>query len=253
MAAEWFTPTSGAAPGAPRVFCLPHAGGTPAFFRAWRKLLAPEADVCPIALPGRAARAAEPPYTRMDTLVAGVVAALLPETDRPYALLGHSLGSLVAYEVALGLAEAGAPGPLALVTTCFRAPTSARRPRRIAGLPDEEFVAALASFGGIPPTLVGRTEAYKFFVPVLRADFSVAESYPKRTEITALTCPVLAVGAGEDPLTTRAEVAEWRVATTGDFACAEFTGGHFFVQDPPAELITLVRERLRKAAWKTGR
>lgn len=248
MTVEWFEGTPGAAPDALRLFCLPNAGGTTSFFRAWRTLLLPEIDVCPLRLPGREARAGEPAYTRMDALVAGVVAALLPETRRPYALLGHSLGSLTAYEVALALAEARAPGPVALVTSCFRAPTSPRRPRRIAGLPDDEFVEALAGFGGLPAKLVGRREAYKFFVPMLRADFSVAESYPVRTAPRPVTCPVLTVGGDEDPLVTGAELRQWRSATTGDFMCQEFSGGHFFLQDPPRELIDLVRARLTKTA-----
>lgn len=248
MTVEWFEGTPGAAPDALRMFCFPHAGGTTSFFRAWRKLLLPEVDVRPLRLPGREARGGEPAYTRMDALVAGVSAALLPETRRPYALLGHSLGSLTAYEVALALAEAGAPDPVALVTTCFRAPTSPRRPRRIAGLPDDEFVEALARFGGIPAKLVGRREAYKFFLPMLRADFAVAESYPVHTVPRPLACPVLTVGGDQDPLVTRAELRQWRSATTGDFTCQEFAGGHFFLQDPPAELVDLVRERLVKTA-----
>ncbi len=244
MTTQWFTGTPGAAPDALRLFCFPHAGGATSFFRGWRKLLLPDIDVCPIRLPGRETRADEAPYTRMDTLVADVVEGLLEHTGRPYALFGHSLGTLMAYEVACGLAKAGAPDPAALVVAAFRAPHSARRPRRIAALPDDEFVEALAGFGGIPPKLLGRKETYKFFVPVLRSDFSVAESYPVRTSVTGLTCPVLAVGGDDDSLASRDEIAQWRDAAGGDFGFRMFAGGHFFVQDPPEELVTLVRDHL---------
>ncbi|TDU03451.1 DDE family transposase [Streptomyces sp. 846.5] len=83
---DWFTPSPDAAPGSPRLFCFPHAGGSASFFRPWREALLPRLDVCPIRLPGREGRSGEPPYTSMDVLAADLVDAIGPQTDRPYAL-----------------------------------------------------------------------------------------------------------------------------------------------------------------------
>lgn len=107
-----------------RLFCFPHAGGGPSFFRPWRAALRPETAVRQILLPGREFRLEEPPFRRIADLVEPLCTALRPYLDRPYALFGHSMGAVVAYEVARRFSGAGVAGPTCLIVSGRRAPCS---------------------------------------------------------------------------------------------------------------------------------
>src|SRR5690348_12875642 len=110
------------APGRPVLVCLPYAGGSTAAFRSWETALADAIELWRVQLPGRGARIAEPPYTRLRPLVRALAQVLQSATDRPYALFGHSMGALLAYEVALALRADGRPPPRRLIVSGHRAP-----------------------------------------------------------------------------------------------------------------------------------
>jgi medium-chain acyl-[acyl-carrier-protein] hydrolase len=111
-----------------RLFCLPYAGGGASVYRAWAGLLPAEIELCVIQLPGREQRIGEPAYTSMPDLVAALAEQLAPwAADLPYALFGHSLGALVAYELGQAL-WANAAGPAR--ATCLLRPA---RPRTAPG------------------------------------------------------------------------------------------------------------------------
>ena len=92
-----------------RLVCLPFAGGGASAFRTWPQELPLDIDVWAAQLPGRETRFADPAYTRMDRLVSDLAAAVCPNLDRPYALFGHSIGSLVALELVRELRRQGRP------------------------------------------------------------------------------------------------------------------------------------------------
>src|SRR5262249_23742176 len=83
-----------------RIFCLPYAGGASDLFREWRKALAPTIQVCPIELPGRGGRSEEEPHTDLTGLVEILGSELRSRLDRPFALFGHSMGAVIAFELA---------------------------------------------------------------------------------------------------------------------------------------------------------
>src|SRR5205823_943244 len=78
-----------------RLYCLPHSGGSAGEYVRWSDGL-PGVEVWGVQLPGRGQRVGEPPLTRMPALVAALVASV--PFRPPFALFGHSLGGLVAYE-----------------------------------------------------------------------------------------------------------------------------------------------------------
>ncbi|MGV9767015.1 thioesterase II family protein [Micromonospora tulbaghiae] len=222
-------------PDAPMLlYCVPHAGGGGSFFRPWRAVLEPYLGVCPVVLPGRESRLSEPPYTSIEHVVPPLAAAISAHADRPYALFGHSMGAVVAYETARRL-SAGPGGPARLFVSGRRAPhLPARRPDRHT-LGADEFLPAVAALGGTPDEVLRRHDLMALFLPGLRADFAVNETY-RQLPGPPLRCPVSAFTGDADPEVDVVEMRSWAEVTSAGFSLRVFSGGHFYLAGPPAEL-----------------
>ncbi|WP_278187600.1 thioesterase II family protein [Micromonospora sp. R77] len=135
-----------------RLFCFPHAGGAASAYRRWLRDVPDGVEILPVQLPGRENRSTETPHTDLTTLVGELADALAAHLCVPYALVGNSLGALVATELARELARRGFPGPAHLVVAA--APPARRRDLApVAGLPDAALLAAVhRRHGGIPPS-----------------------------------------------------------------------------------------------------
>jgi medium-chain acyl-[acyl-carrier-protein] hydrolase len=238
---------NGAADAPERLFCFNHAGGGPSFFRPWCKALAPEIDVRPIQLPGRESRFDEPPYRRVDQLLDPVCAALEPYLDRPYALFGHSMGSLVAYEVARRLSDGSGPAPSCLVVSGRRGPRIATNRRALHGLPDGEFLAEVGRLGGMPHEVLDQPDLLEMILPTLRADYELSEVY-RPLPGGHLTCAVAAYMGTADSEVDRTGLEGWRQETTGEFTLRVFAGDHFYLKGGRPDVLRAVRHDLRGAA-----
>jgi medium-chain acyl-[acyl-carrier-protein] hydrolase len=237
------TEDSGAAQ---QLLCFAHAGGGPSFFRPWRAALGPETAVRPVLLPGREWRLDEPSFRHIAELVEPLCEALDPYLDQPYALFGHSMGAVVAYEVARRFSGPSRAGPTCLLVSGRRAPgLPARRPR-LSGLPDDEFLAEVARLNGIPPEVLNEPELLSMLLPTLRADFELAETYQPLPG-GRLGCPVVAYMSTSDPEVDYAEVLGWREVTTGDFTMRAFRGDHFYLKGGRPDVLNAVGEDLRLA------
>ena len=148
-----------------QLFCFPHAGGGPSFFRPWSAGLRPEIAVRRVLLPGREGRLEEQPFRHIADLVDPLCAALEPLLEQPYALFGHSMGAAVAYEVGRRLSGAGMAGPRCLIVSGRKAPGHALNRRLLHGLPDEEFVREVARLNGIPPEVLSEPELLSMLRP----------------------------------------------------------------------------------------
>jgi medium-chain acyl-[acyl-carrier-protein] hydrolase len=224
------------------VFCFPFAGGGASFYRARVALAPPNIALCAVQLPGREERMGERPFDRMPELVEAAVEALLPELEHPFALFGHSMGALVAYEIAQALRERGASLPRHLfVSGCPAAHIGEVTP--VYDLPEEQFVQAIKRFGGLPEEVLRSPDLLRLLLPRMRADLAVTGTYayPPRPP---LTCPITAFGGSGDDIVSAASVEAWREHTTGAFRCEIFPGGHFFLVDQAAPLMSRIGEAL---------
>ncbi|WP_163029419.1 thioesterase II family protein, partial [Pseudomonas viridiflava] len=100
-----------------KLFCLPYSGASAMFYSPWRRTLPDWLNVRPLELPGRGMRMAEPLQTDIVQLADQLADEIAAELDTPYALFGHSLGGLLAFELAHALRVRGLPAPLALFTS----------------------------------------------------------------------------------------------------------------------------------------
>ncbi|WP_095161730.1 thioesterase II family protein [Pseudomonas sp. Irchel 3F5] len=214
------------------LLCLPYSGASAMVYSRWRRKLPAWLNVRPVELPGRGARLGEPLLTDMQVLVRQLASEQRLAASQPYALLGHSLGALLAFELAHELQALGCPPPVALFACGTAAPTRRedydggkwREPKSDAVLIDE-----LRTLQGTPEEVLANQELMSLTLPVLRADFLLCGRYVYRQR-APLRCPVHVLG-GEDDKASEAQLLAWRQESVGDFSLEIFPGGHFFIHE----------------------
>jgi surfactin synthase thioesterase subunit len=227
-----------------RLFCLPYAGGGTAPFRPWVEHLPDDIELCLVQLPGRETRMREVPYTAVDDLVSDLTESLEPLLDRPFAVFGHSMGALIAFALTRRLADAGLP-PERLLVSARRAPHIPDLDAPLHQLPDAAFVVGLVRrYNGIPKAILQDIDLLKLFLPTLRADLTMIETY-RHTERPPLDVPISAFGGWEDTRATPADISGWRDLTRASFTLQMFPGGHFYINEQRTALLTAIGDALR--------
>jgi len=218
-----------------RLFAFPHAGGNAAFYRPLRRFMPPEIDLCPVELPGRAARLDEPPFMSMSALMEALRHALQPLMAVPFGFFGHSVGSWMAYEAARQLRSLDSRMAMHLFVSGRRSPNLVSaaplppRPR-----PDHELLAILDRFGGTPTVIMEHPELLAALLPALRADLALADGYsvdPRHH----IDCPITSLG-GADDRSHSGGIESWKEFTHGKFRTRVFPGGHFYISTAAADL-----------------
>jgi surfactin synthase thioesterase subunit len=239
----WIRPVERRPSARRRLFCLPFAGGGTIAFRAFPRALPDDVEVCAVCPPGREDRRLERPYDRIEPLVAALAGAIRPWLDRPFLLYGHSMGALVGFELARTLRAAGT-APSRLVISARGAPDLPQRAPRLSTLPDGEFVTALVQrYNGIPKVVLDEPELLALFLPLLRADLAVLETYVHRPG-TPLEHPISVIGGTRDPMISAADLAAWRPHTSAAFRHEMIAGDHFFIQQSQDRFLGLLNEEL---------
>jgi medium-chain acyl-[acyl-carrier-protein] hydrolase len=231
-----------------RLFCVPFAGAGSTIFRRWPPGLPTTIEVCAVQAPGREGRLLEAPYNRLAPLVATAVEELGPYFTPPFAFFGHSLGAVVAFEIARKLQRQGRPGPSHLIVSGRTAPQFPRRRPSLHDLPEDEFRDELRRLEGTPAAVLENDELMELLLPVLRADFSVSDTY-EYSEGPPLDCPITALGGTEDPWVDGDELEGWRAHTRASFTCYQFAGNHFFLHSAEDELLTFLGDLLSPSGW----
>lgn len=224
-----------------RVFCVPYAGGGATVFHAMRAALPREVDLCPLQLPGREERLSEPPLTCLAQLSPKLLAVLEPFLGAPFALLGYSMGAIVAYDLARRLSAAGTASLRHLVVCARRNPLAPSPWRDSAQESDEGMIARLKTLGGTPDEVFAHPDLLALIVATLRADFQINDSLEEAVStLPTLSCPVTAIGGLGDSHVTTEDLEAWQGVTTGRFQRRSMPGGHFFIREKPAEFARVV-------------
>jgi surfactin synthase thioesterase subunit len=227
-----------------RLFCFPYAGGHASIYKSWGGNVHPLVEVYGVQLPGRASRRDEPAAVDLLHLAGAVASALTPLLDRPFAFFGHSLGAILAFEVARWIRRHLRLEPCHFIASAHQAPQSPWLHTDRWKASDEEFVETIRTLNGTPAEIMQNPALLKFLLPTLRADFQLSDTYRYVNE-PALTCPITALGARHDA--EGGEVERWGEQTTGPFSTRIFSGDHFFIHAQEAELLALVGALLDRA------
>lgn len=244
LAGQWIRRYYPASNDRPVLVCFPHAGGSATYYFPMSAALAPDFEVIAIQYPGRQERRHE---TCIDdiTELAGHIRLALGEAEltgpaesrRPLAFFGHSMGALVAFEVARLLEQDGEAGPHVLFASGRRAPSRSRDDTW--HLSDAALIGELRSLGGTNAGLLADQEVVELVLPAVRNDYRAVASYQPGADARIAAAVVVLVG-DDDPYTTRGEAADWQRHATGDFELHVLPGGHFFLEDQQAEIVRII-------------
>lgn len=212
-----------------RLFTFPFAGGGASAYRLWPAGLPSWVEVCPLQLPGREDRYREAAFTSLTGLSRALARELVPYLDKPFAMFGHSMGALLAFEVTRALRRAEAAAPLALFLAAYPPPHVALARAAIHHLPDTDFIEEMRRMQGTPEAVLQSADLMAFMLPILRADFQACDTYTLAPELP-LDCPLFMYGGDDDREVDAQTLAEWRAHTTGAFTLHTLPGTHFFVQ-----------------------
>jgi pyochelin biosynthetic protein PchC len=242
LTATWLRRLGAVARPAMRLVCFPHAGGTAPFYRPWRDHLPPDLELYAVQYPGRMDRIADPLVDDMDLLADSVAMAVRPLLDCPLAFFGHSLGAIVAYEVARRLC-ARSPGSLVRLFVSAREAPDRQRPgvRHLAS--DDVLWGELARLGGTRPGALTDPDLRAAFLPALRSDYRLAECYQPHPG-PLLDCPVTVLLGEQDSDVGVAETVSWAAVTWAGFSIRTFPGEHFYLIPRIADVTGEITQRL---------
>ncbi|WP_327352452.1 thioesterase II family protein [Streptomyces sp. NBC_01304] len=211
-----------------QLFCLPHAGGSASAFVPLARLLAPAVDVLAAQYPGRQDRRGEPAVEDIAALADILAEEVHRQATAPYALFGHSMGALLAYEVARRLTVHPSTGPATVILSGRGTPGERPSPHDRLGT-DHEILRAVRHLGGATAHVLDDPELRAMAMPALRADYRALSSYVWAPS-PPLTVPLAVLVGDDDPVVTVAQAEAWRTFTTAPTQLHVFSGGHFFLE-----------------------
>ena len=229
-----------------RLVCFPPAGAGAGFYRQWGRLAPAHLDILVVQYPGREDRIAEPCVSRMPDLADAIAQAVLPHTDLPVALFGHSMGAAVAHEVARRLEQAGVV--LSHLFVSGRPPPHRQRPNTIHSRDDAGILSEIARLGGTATAVLDHAELRALLIPPIRNDFRLIETYAGDLD-PPLRTPVSAFIGDQDTEVTADEADDWRRITEANFSLRVYPGGHFYLNDQLARLIHDLVSGLALKLW----
>jgi surfactin synthase thioesterase subunit len=233
-----------------QLFCLPFAGGSSVFYKDFSKYLPDSVKVVAIDLPGHGRKMAQPLLTSLHDMAVVIFQQIDKQLTEPYAILGHSMGTLLTYLVSKRIKQANLPLPIHLFVSGRAGPSIPLKETNWHLLPTPEFLAKVMPYGGIPRQIAADKALMELFVPIMRADFQALAEYQYAAE-APLEIPITVLIGSEEDIAD-AEALTWQQVTTCPVLFSRFPGGHFFLVDHLPEICALISRTLQNSSDFTG-
>ncbi|MCW7537073.1 alpha/beta fold hydrolase [Aquabacterium sp. A7-Y] len=243
MQHRWFSLLGGARAPQVRLYCLPYAGAGHTIFRPWGALVSDALELALVKLPGRGERYREPRPATLAGLADSIADAIAAEAPHRFALFGHSMGALMAFEVARRLSHDLGRPPEALFVSGRRAPGSPASLAPLLQLDDAGFLRHVHAMGGFPDELLANQDAVDYFLPILRADFAWCEQHRDRPR-PPLPCPIVVYGGRDDSTAPPALLQGWAGQSSAGCRIELYDGGHFFLFPQQDGLLRSIQQSL---------
>jgi surfactin synthase thioesterase subunit len=224
------------------IYCLPFAGGSQQSYYQFTDHCGDDISFIALELPGRGTRWKEPPLKDIHAMTDDVFRQIKNELQQPYAIYGHSMGSLIGYLLIKKILTEQLPAPLHLFCSGAHEPTRplVEKPRHL--FSKEDFIKKLKQLGGSPDEVLDDPVMLEFYEPLLRADFQATDSYIHQAS-EPFNVPITVMIGTDEGITTEQALA-WQQETTAPIEVIQFPGKHFFIFDHVADIIHIMKSNL---------
>ncbi|WP_291584166.1 thioesterase II family protein [Clostridium sp. UBA6640] len=227
-----------------KLFCIPYAGGSGLIFYKWKKYLNSYIQLEPIELKGRGRRFGEKFYETLEEAVNDIFEIIKVQIENEeYAIYGHSMGSLLAYELYYKINSENLRMPTHMLFSGHEAPNIERQERNIHLLPDDEFIKEVIDLGGTPEDISNNKELLDLFIPILRSDFRILDNYKYKEGRNKIHCDISIFNGKQDDISLEA-ILKWKEHGDKSFNVYNFEGNHFFINDNVENITKIINETL---------
>ncbi|MGE7888628.1 thioesterase II family protein [Bacillus cereus] len=211
-----------------KLICFPFAGGGASFFRKWVNKIPDSVEIYSISLPGRESRLKELSYEHYKPLVRDLSKDIMMQLgDAQLCFFGHSLGSIISFEVSRYLMKYYNKLPLKLFVSSCKAPRFFNNTKKLGDLTREELIDQIKGLNGTPDEILENKDLLDFFIPVFRSDFKICDSYQYYRD-NKLSCPITAFGGTTENVSIE-DLNQWNAETDQLFKVQRFEGDHFYL------------------------
>ena len=234
-----------------RLFCIPYAGGSAAVFYMWKKYLHPDIELFPIELSGRGRRMRAPLYNNIGEAVDDIYETVKSYLDdAPYAIFGHSMGSCLAYELYHKISELNHQCAEHVFFSGRVSPCDDIEKENTYLLPDKDFIQQVFDLGGMSKEFLNNEILMNIFLPVLRADYKIIDTYEPIARMNRISCDISVLTGVRDRMTKSADIKRWGAYTDNECFFYEFDEGHFFINSYIDNVVNIINDRITDVLYK---
>ncbi|PXV95880.1 surfactin synthase thioesterase subunit [Lachnotalea glycerini] len=228
-----------------KLFCLAHAGGSAMYYCKWKKMLSDSIELIPLELAGRGNRITENFYNNCNEAINDILKQVSGKLDNSeFAFWGHSMGTIITYELARKLKELKEEEPVCMFFSGRCPPHIIKKEEKIHILPNNEFINKIKEYGGMPDEVLKEEQLMKLVTPILKADFKLIDDYKYVNDGFKFNCDIVALIGKDDKGGATKEFREWSKYTNGNCKIYELEGGHFYLNDREDEILNIINQKL---------
>lgn len=223
-----------------KLFCFPFAGGISCYYNKFKSILNEKIVLIPIELPGRGTKFSIPPKTNIKEVIENISHDVISQLDdQPYMFWGHSLGSLIEYELYYKLSENNICLPKHIFFSGCKAPHLIKFREKSYLKSDSELIEVLRKNGGTSEQFFEHQNLLDWFLPILRADYTVIDTYNYIPDREKLKCNITVLKGASD-LEGGCSGLDWSTYSQGNFQECIFDGKHFFINQHTNDILQLI-------------
>ncbi|MEB5477844.1 thioesterase II family protein [Acinetobacter pollinis] len=217
-----------------RLFCFPFAGGLASYYLKFTKFIPEEVELVSIQYPRHLN------LKNIQELVDFIYNEIKHLTSEiPFAFFGHSMGAIVAYELSKKMILQKDKLPLYLFISGRSAPTESKSSSNIHTLSEEDFIKKLMILNGLPPVFMKDRKKLQEFLPFIRNDIKLIETWHFSNHFP-LDISFVLFNGNSDPEVNLNEINSWQLHTTRKIHSYIFKGDHFYLNNYIPEIIEII-------------